>query len=377
MGQEVSANGRSILHKGHGMTHTCAPPDVCKTPSPGGPVPIPYVNVGMDSNITGGAESVTIEGNPVANTEARIATTSGDEPGTVGGLISSKFKGTVTWKTGSLDVKAEGKSVVRFLDTGLHNGNTFNVAFINAGQTAVAYADDFVGPCPICKKGPREHRVHESTNSAALCRQIIDKLHQDPANFPRKRKNGYMVGVMICKCGKKWAAMSGNTLPGFETAAGGIVDEVVTGGVANVGEYVAANNTLDRDLVEQVIGNRWSAIEQLRAGTDADAKRGYNIPGMCAGAKLMARSNGHAAKEMTEMFAAPPAGNWNATYRWLTREESDVKLKDRFWPWRRRVLQNKASRLEETPFTTDESVASCHTCQKLLPLTNCPKKTCP
>ncbi len=67
MGTNVDANGRSILHKGHGKTHTCAPPDVCKTPSPGGPVPIPYVNIAMDSNLTDGAETVKIEGNPLAN----------------------------------------------------------------------------------------------------------------------------------------------------------------------------------------------------------------------------------------------------------------------------------------------------------------------
>jgi len=36
----VFANGRSIVHKGDGPTNTSAPPDVCKTPTPGGPVPI-------------------------------------------------------------------------------------------------------------------------------------------------------------------------------------------------------------------------------------------------------------------------------------------------------------------------------------------------
>lgn len=41
MGKTVEANGRTILHKGHGATHSSAVPDVCKTPTPGGPVPIP------------------------------------------------------------------------------------------------------------------------------------------------------------------------------------------------------------------------------------------------------------------------------------------------------------------------------------------------
>src|SRR2546427_382239 len=162
MSQNVDANGRSILHKGHGMTHTCAVPDVCKTPTPGGPVPIPYVNVAMDSDLTDAAETVKIEGNPVANVSAKISTSTGDEAGSAGGrIISSKFKGTVTWKMGSLDVKAEGKSVVRFLDTGFHNGNSFNTAFIAQGGTGVAYGDDFKDPCPVCEKNADAHRILE------------------------------------------------------------------------------------------------------------------------------------------------------------------------------------------------------------------------
>ena len=47
----VFANGRSIVHKGDGQTNVGAIPDVCKTPSPGGPVPIPYVNTAMNSNL--------------------------------------------------------------------------------------------------------------------------------------------------------------------------------------------------------------------------------------------------------------------------------------------------------------------------------------
>ncbi len=89
MGRDVDANGRSILHKGHGMTHTCAVPDVCKTPTPGGPVPIPYVNIAMDSDITDGAETVKIEGNPVANLGAKISTSTGDEAGSDGGRNNS------------------------------------------------------------------------------------------------------------------------------------------------------------------------------------------------------------------------------------------------------------------------------------------------
>ena len=62
----VFANSRSILHKGDGYVQTCPIPDVCKTPSPGGPVPIPYVNIAKDGDLAKGTKKVSIEGASVA-----------------------------------------------------------------------------------------------------------------------------------------------------------------------------------------------------------------------------------------------------------------------------------------------------------------------
>ncbi len=379
MGQAVSANGRSILHKGHGMTHTCAPPDVCKTPSPGGPVPIPYVNVAMDSNITDGAQSVKIEGNPLANVAAKIATSTGDEPGTGGGLISSKCDGTVTWKTGSPDVKAEGKSVVRFLDTALHNGNTYNVAFINAGKTAVAYADDFDGLCPICNKGPEEHRVHESRSTANRCRRIIKKLKaafraasdaEQKSRYARKKRkgeayNGYMVAVMYCRCGTYWAAMSGNTLDGFKEVAKPFVDVVMGGGNVDPDDYIKANTGSAATTAETQKAIN-AAIADLG---NVNKRAGYNAVGQCAAAKVM--TNRHAALEMSEMYFMPPRNiTWHQTYNWrvFLTDPSQRGLQE---------LPIDFSTRGAAQLPTGGAVGSCHTCQELLFMTNCPKKSCP
>jgi hypothetical protein len=81
---KVFANGRSILHAGDGLKHTSAVPDVCKTPSPGGPIPVPYVNVASDSDLAKGTQSVHIEGNSVAIASSNLSTSMGDEPGTAG-----------------------------------------------------------------------------------------------------------------------------------------------------------------------------------------------------------------------------------------------------------------------------------------------------
>jgi hypothetical protein len=89
-------------------------PDVCKTPTPGGPVPIPYPNIAMLTQISGGTASskVKIMGKKTATKGTEISMSSGDEAGTAGGgVVSSKFKGPAQCKKGSSKVKVEGKEM--------------------------------------------------------------------------------------------------------------------------------------------------------------------------------------------------------------------------------------------------------------------------
>ena len=61
MSQTTFANSRGIAHKGSkGMSLVF--PDVCKTPTPGGPVPIPYPNLGKSSDTTAGPVTVKTDG---------------------------------------------------------------------------------------------------------------------------------------------------------------------------------------------------------------------------------------------------------------------------------------------------------------------------
>jgi hypothetical protein len=391
MGTNVDANGRSILHKGHGQIHTCAPPDVCKTPSPGGPVPIPYVNIAKDGDLADGAETVKIEGNPVANVGAKIATSTGDEAGSAGGgIMSSKIKGTVTWKMGSLDVKAEGKSVVRFLDPDFHNGNTFNSAYKNEGGTGMAYGDDFEGKCPVCDKEPAEHKILETEDSAAKCAAIVKELKEqfrsasekDKADYAKSYKGkwkGYMVGVMICQHAEDkvepfiFAAMSGGKcLKGFQRIAksAGKAHVVINDGGAGGEERAMRRqdlmdaNTMGGDRKQliklvNVVRKKWKTTIEDRG------IQNYS----CAGAHLVARSN-HAPVNMTEMYFAP-IGNYplEISYR---RDYNDGLLK--------RVLGRFGTNVPKTeptgPTPWGTSVGSCEKCQNLLFLTMCPKRTC-
>ncbi len=402
MGTNVNANGRSILHKGHGQTHTCAPPDVCKTPSPGGPVPIPYVNIAMDSDIADGADTVKIEGNPASNVGAKVATSTGDEPGSAGGgIVSSKIKGTVTWKMGSLDVKAEGKMLVRFLEQGLHNGNSGNTTFIAPGATGLKYADDFEEDlCPVCEETREKHEILETKSSAELCAKIIECLQQqwdgllygdDVTAKKRVAKvesynqdtnvwtwRGYMVGVMICACKppKSFAAMSGGKssswLPGFQEACDSAGIDVVV----NSGRNGACQKSSVKwqDLANANTSKSPLVAARLRDFVEKRWKRrrgpGYTEVGKCAGQHLLAKS-GHAPTAMTEMFFAP--ANWNGqaltpgwfgqTYDFLV----DGARGDR-------RFGTDQPTTEENPWGT--SVGSCKTCQELLFLSMCPERVC-
>lgn len=116
----VFANKRGIAHKGSGGMSTIFP-DVCKTPTPGGPIPIPYPNVGKSSDTSSGPTTVKIDGNMPMTKDAKYMVSTGDEAGSVGGVMSSKIKGPCEFMLYSFDVKFEGKNVCRLGDSLFHN----------------------------------------------------------------------------------------------------------------------------------------------------------------------------------------------------------------------------------------------------------------
>ena len=121
MAQKTFANSRGIAHKGSGGMSIVFP-DVCKTPTPGGPIPIPYPNIGMASNTSKGPKKVKTDGKMPMAKGAKYSMSTGDEAGNAGGgVISSKFKGECEFMLYSFDVKFEGKNVCRMGDPMWHN----------------------------------------------------------------------------------------------------------------------------------------------------------------------------------------------------------------------------------------------------------------
>ncbi len=120
MGQTTFANGRGIAHKGSGGM-SIAFPDVCKTPSPAGPIPIPYPNIGMASDTSDGPSKVKVDGKMPMTKGAKYSKSSGDEAGTAKGVVSSDNMGEAEFMMQSMDVKFEGKNVARMGDPLFHN----------------------------------------------------------------------------------------------------------------------------------------------------------------------------------------------------------------------------------------------------------------
>ena len=91
-----------------GKCLTTGPLDVCKTPTPAGPQPIPYPNIGSTSD-GDGSSKVKFHGKNALRKGDKLSKSMGDNAGTAGGVKSSKFMGNVVFKDGWSSVKVQGK----------------------------------------------------------------------------------------------------------------------------------------------------------------------------------------------------------------------------------------------------------------------------
>ena len=161
----------------------------------------------------------------------------------------------------------------------------------------MGYANDFIGLCPLCHESPDEHAVPSLPSSAALCADIVRELQETS----KKKKGGFMVGAMVAACGLKFGAKSGGQMASFDAAvtkAG--AQPLKAGGPATFEQTVAANTSKIASNIKEEIFGAWVNAERAFDKSE----KGYNFPGACAGAKLLANS-GHKPKEMTEMWFQP------------------------------------------------------------------------
>lgn len=116
----VNVNLRTVVHAASDGVAT-AFPDVCNTPSPTGPSPIPYPNVAMSADTAQGSQDVKMDGNPIMLQGSSFKTSTGDEAGASGGVVSGQIKAKAEFVNFSFDVMVEGKPVPRLGDMMVQN----------------------------------------------------------------------------------------------------------------------------------------------------------------------------------------------------------------------------------------------------------------
>lgn len=120
----VKVNGvaNSLVHKGSNGVSVATIPDVCKTPSPGGPVPIPYPNISQSATLDKGTSTVKADGGMMIATKgSEFSLSNGDNAGVAGGVKSSTFMKESTWILYSFDVKMDGSNACRLTDKKFQN----------------------------------------------------------------------------------------------------------------------------------------------------------------------------------------------------------------------------------------------------------------
>jgi len=105
-----------------------AMPDTCLTPTPGGPVPMPYPNISMTSTALPPTTCMTIliDGTPALNMTSEIPLSNGDEAGVNLGVVSGMIMGPTSYIMGSETLMLEGVPAVKLTSETGQNGESMN-----------------------------------------------------------------------------------------------------------------------------------------------------------------------------------------------------------------------------------------------------------
>jgi hypothetical protein len=177
MSVKLYVNGMSVAHAKSGGK-SFAFPDVCKTPSPGGPVPIPYPNSAFSSDTSKGSTTLEADsGNPIMLEDVSyFATSVGDEAGTAGGnMLTNKIKGRAYFLSYSMDVKVQGKNVPRHFDMMGHNCSskpTGGLSPAHLAQAAVVKAAVMQVDKP-CKEKYNRNKHYGKTPRPSLKKELM------------------------------------------------------------------------------------------------------------------------------------------------------------------------------------------------------------
>ncbi len=96
-------------------------PDVCLTPTPVGPVPVPYPNIALGPMAVNAAYDVLFMCTPAHNMMTLVPLTNGDNAGVALGVASGTVMGPARHLTGSFSVIVGGAPATRLGSVSLQN----------------------------------------------------------------------------------------------------------------------------------------------------------------------------------------------------------------------------------------------------------------
>lgn len=103
-------------------------PDTCLTPTPVGPIPIPYPNISTGAVADPATTALTVltDGMPSLNQMSMVTTSQGDNMGVNMGVASGMVMGPTEFILGSFTVFKEGAPAQRLTSMTGHNGLSMN-----------------------------------------------------------------------------------------------------------------------------------------------------------------------------------------------------------------------------------------------------------
>lgn len=112
-------------------------PDVCLTPTPAGPVPIPYPNIAMGPMGVPAAYNVLFMCTPAHNMSTSVPLSNGDNAGVATGVASGVVMGPARPVTGAFTVLVGGMPATRLTSMNIQNSTNAPGARIVPSQTKV------------------------------------------------------------------------------------------------------------------------------------------------------------------------------------------------------------------------------------------------
>ena len=215
MPTHIVVNGLGLTYKSTIGLSMATIPDVCKTPSPGGPVPIPYPNIATQSSLKSGTKTVKAKGNMIAVKGSQYGRSNGDEPGTAGGVKSNVNMKATDWITYSFDVKMDGKNACRHTDKKFHNNQ--NAADL-CGQVDPAAgggsATELFIPNIDCDQKMNRPKMGSAKWSRCQCQQYCKKIEKLEKARKAPPNKGRLAKVAVNK--NDYNNYKGKYIRGFE-----------------------------------------------------------------------------------------------------------------------------------------------------------------